>query len=102
MTKIEKIKDLHEFFINKFRPRKKVILQFYKMVFHGSYHYINNKHYITLNKKDNYSTLCDSCAHEWSHLLEKNKYVKEHHSDSWGKNFARVYRAYLEWLEIQS
>jgi len=97
MTKFDKIRSLHNFFIKKFKPQKKVVLQFYKMTLNGSYHYINRKHYITLNKKDNYQTLIDSLSHEWGHLLEHNKDGKNHHTEAWGKKFSIVYCAYLEW-----
>lgn len=103
MTKIEKIRDLHQFFIKKFRPKKPVILRFSKkMVYHGAYSYNNKKHYITLNARDNFATLCDSWAHEVGHSLEYNKYNKEEHSESWGAKFSIAYRIYLKWLETQS
>lgn len=102
MTKLDKIRDLHNFFIKRFRPKKQVILRFSKrMLCHGGYSYYNNKHYITLNAKDNYATLTDSEIHEMAHCLEYNKYNKEEHSDSWGRVFAKVYRAYLEWLDAK-
>lgn len=102
MTKIEKIRDLHQFFIKKFRPKKPVILRLSKsMTNFGSYKYSNNKHYITINIKSNIDELYSHLYHEWAHLLEYHKWGAESHSDFWGKCFARTYRAYLEWLDIK-
>lgn len=103
MKKVDKIKELHEFFIKKFKPKKPVILRFSnRMICHASYKYsINEKHYITLNIKDNLEISYENLQHEWAHLLEYNKWGKEAHSDSWGRCYARAYRAYLEWLDIQ-
>jgi len=100
MTKFDKIRDLHNFFLKKFRPRKKVVLRFSnRMICNGSYSYYNNKHYITLNKMDNYAVSTENILHEWGHLLDRTKWSKEHHGNCWGICFARVYRVYLEWVE---
>jgi len=101
MTKFDKIRSLHNFFIKKFKPQKKVVLQFRKMVYNGSYRYNGKKHYITLNKKDNLITLYDSEIHEFSHSLEHHKYGKNSHSEAWGRKFSIVYCAFLEWASLQ-
>lgn len=102
MTKQDKIRNLHEFFIKKFRPKKPVILRFSRrMLYHGAYSYNNKKHYITLNARDSYATLVDSEIHEMAHCLEYNKYNNEEHSNSWGAKYSLCYRAYLEWLDTQ-
>lgn len=93
------IKELNRHFIQEFKIKKPVILRFSNyMTYHGSYFYNNSKHYITLNNRDNFDTLCESLVHEIGHLLERNKYTKEHHSDSWGICFSRAYRVYLKWM----
>lgn len=99
MTKIEKLRDLHRFFIRKFKVRKPVILRICKLNDCGSYLYNKGKHYISINKKHNWECSAQNLYHEWSHCLEYNKYGNEHHSDSWGVKFSKTYRAYLEWLE---
>ena len=99
MTKFDKIRNLHNFFLKKFKPRKKVILMFKKMVNHGGYKYTNGKHYISLNKKDNLDTLCETYGHEYAHSLDRAKWNAEHHSDHWGYCYARAYRIYLKWAE---
>lgn len=100
MNKIDKIRHLHHFFIERFKPKKPIMLRFSsKIKGHGSYSYCNKKHIITLNKKDHYFTLIDSEIHEFAHALEYNKVGKQQHSDAWGKAFAKVYRVYLEWLD---
>lgn len=96
MNKITQIKDLYAFLLGELRPKKPVILRFSnKMIYHGSYSYFNNKHCITLNKKDNLQTSIDNLIHEFAHVLEHNKYSC--HTDAWGIKYAKVYRAYLEW-----
>ena len=101
MTKFDKIRDLHSFFLKKFRPKKKIILRFHKdMIYNGSYSYRYDRHYITLNSKDNLIVLCDSWCHEMAHVLDRNKYGKNHHSNHWGQCFAKAYRTYLEWSNL--
>lgn len=100
MYKSDKIKDLHAFFLKELKPRKPVILRFSnKMKLRGAYSYYNNKHFITLNNKDNLFTLYDSYIHEMAHCLQKGKFGKEEHSNEWGNCFSRCYRCYLKWLE---
>ncbi len=100
MTKIEKIRSLHQFFLTTFKPKKKVVLRFSdQMKDNGAYSYTTGKHYITIKKKDNYFTCIDSLNHEWAHLLEHSKYGDvDSHTDAWGKKYAKVFRTYLLWL----
>lgn len=100
--KISKIKELARFLINELNIKDRIIVRFCdRMVYRGSYSYIRRKHYITLNKKDNYYTLVDSLIHEIAHCLDVN-FTRNEHSREWGTQFAKVYRAYLKWDKIHS
>ncbi len=103
MNKIDKIRDLHQFFLRTFKPKGKVILRLANMIDHASYIY-NTKtktHYITLNKRDSLEMSYENLQHEWGHLLEYNKWGNEPHSDAWALKYGKTYRAYLKWKEIQ-
>lgn len=103
MTKIEKLRDLHNFLISKFRPKYPVHLRICKLKdYHGLYQWDgeNKIHYITLEKRDNLEESITNLIHEFAHLLQKYKNQDEdEHSDEWGINVARIYRKYMEWLE---
>jgi hypothetical protein len=45
-------------------------------------------------------TLIDTLLHEWAHALDQslNGLAKEPHRNSWGKCYAKVWRAYVQQL----
>lgn len=103
MNKIDKLRDLHLFFLQRVKPRKPVILRICNMKhLHGVYYYHNKKHLIIINKRDNLETMYDNLTHEVAHMLQRNKIetgccIKDH-TDEWGKCYAKAYRIYIEWL----
>lgn len=106
-NKINKVRDLHNFFIKKFRPKKPVILKFCSLKdYRAFYDYNGKRHFIALNKNDNYHTLIDSWTHEIGHMLQKNKLVAkddlQNHTEEWGKCYAKAYRIYLQWKNLNS
>lgn len=99
MNKLDKIRDLHNFFLKRFRPKKPVVLRISKLNDYGSYYYNGAKHYISLDKRGNYETMISGLVHEWGHVLQTNKQSLNDHSNHWGAKFSKVYRIYLEWLD---
>ncbi len=104
--KINKIKDLHQFFIKKIRPKRPISLIICELKeCHGLYYYNKKKDIIVINKKDNLATMYDNWVHEIGHALQRGKNVSESsikdHSDDWGRCYARAYRIFLEWDKLQ-
>jgi hypothetical protein len=105
MTKIEKIKDLHNFFISEFRPKFPVQLRICKMEnYSGLYTWDVEKkeHNISIDKHGNWDNMVGSFLHEWSHLLQKYKdYNIDQHSKDWGIKYSKVYNKYMKWMKLQ-
>jgi len=47
---------------------------------------------IRINKHDPLRIQKDTLIHEWAHCFEPFKDNTEHHSDKWGRIYARIYR----------
>lgn len=53
---------------------------------------------IRINRKKSLAIKLDTLIHEWAHCLTWfGAEQLEDHSDEWGLQYAKIYRAYLDW-----
>lgn len=103
------VREFFRFLMEKFKIKDKVILVLRKnLVNYGYYSFNGDTHYIFIKSSECDACQCESGIHEGSHLLHYYNMMKNNqeddkdpHCDEWGIWYSRVYRAYLEFLDIK-
>lgn len=58
---------------------------------------IGNKYLIRISNKLSCQMAMECLLHEYSHVIAG---IENQHNATWGKSYARVYRVFLNWIEL--
>lgn len=103
------VREFFEYLLKKFPVKEPVVLVMRKnLKNYGYYSFNGDAHYIFINSSECEGCQIESGLHEASHLLDYKEIMKsgkednkDPHSDSWGKWYSRVYRTYLEFIDLK-
>lgn len=62
--------------------------------------YYRKKYYIRIEKSLPEISAMDVLVHEVAHSISWHGRDKDDHGPEWGRAFARIYRKYLEWVDL--